>query len=81
MVLNFYEPLNFSDMKPDGLFLISGLLDVVSSAVPSKFEKTLKCPSAVNKMLCLGNYPHFFVIKNTFSANLLCIKVFRLTLF
>ena len=68
MVLSFYEPLSFSDMESDGLFLLSGLLDVANSAMPSRFDKTRKCLSAVNKMLCLGNYPHFFVIKNIFSA-------------
>lgn len=68
MVLNFYEPRNFSDMEADELYLLSGLLNVASSAIPSRFDKTLKCLSAVNKMLCLGIYPHFFVIKNIFFA-------------
>lgn len=81
MVLNFYEPLNFSDVESDGLFLLSGLLDVANSAIPSRFDKTQKRLSTVNKMLCLGNYPHLFVIKNIFSANLLYIKVFGLSLF
>lgn len=68
MVLNFYEPLNFSDMEADEPYLLRDLLDIASSAIPSGFDKTLKCLSAVNQMLCLGIYPHFFVIKNIFSA-------------
>lgn len=68
-------------MRPDGHSLFSYLCDVAKSAdMPSRFNETLENISVMNKMLCLGNYPHF-VSKILFLLNLLYVKVFRLSLF